>query len=158
MSGRLGDAWRRRDAARELLERYDYAGALREAQRCIELSVKAFLDVLGVNYRLRDRIPHDVSDRIPEAFEKVRHYLEDYEVNTVRGDLAKAAVLLKMLTSIRGYLEYGVNDLAGAHETFDYSFAGLSKELVELVGRCFGTISYLVEKISKSEGKTEGDA
>jgi HEPN domain-containing protein len=43
---RIDDAMERLYAAESRLKQHDYAGAMYEAQRCIELSVKALLDKL----------------------------------------------------------------------------------------------------------------
>jgi len=79
-----------------------------EAQICVYLSIKALLDKLGISPKTRDeRIPHDVSNKVPEAFEKLNQNLQDLkdsEVKSIRGELAKPAVLLMLLTSTREYL------------------------------------------------------
>ena len=146
--GRIEDAKGRLEAAEKLLKEFDYAGAMFEAQRCIELSVKAFLDKLDINYR---KI-HDVSDKIPESFEKLKPYLEDYEVNSARIELARAAVLLKLLVSIRTCLEYGVGNgkqvLASSKEIFDITFGKrLANTFVELVSSSYWRIYNLISKV-----------
>jgi len=146
---RIEDARERLNAAESRLKEFDYAGAIDEAQRCIELSVKAILDKLNINYRTKEgRIPHDVSDKIPDIFERIKPYLKDYEVNSARVELARAAVLLRFLTSIRAYLEFGVSDLAGSKETFDSLFAkNLASIVVELVRSSYWRIHDLISKI-----------
>jgi len=153
---KLEDAYKRLAAAEDRLKHLDYAGTLREAQACIELSVKALLDELGIDYRgKRDRIPHDVSDLVPKAFEELKDRLEDYEYDLIRLDLARAAVLLRMLTSIAGFLEYGVAGrepkevLAGASETFDSSFRELAEAVVRLARISHGRIRDLVMRKTK---------
>lgn len=76
------------------LEHYDYAGAIREARVALELASKAVLDKLDIDYFIeskgRRRFLHDVSDKIPEAFEKLKPYLkEDWEVDQARVSLAR---------------------------------------------------------------------
>lgn len=146
---RIEDASERLYAAESRLREFDYAGAMLEAQRCIEISVKSLLDKLNIEYKMKDgRIPHDVSDKIPKAFEKIKPLLKDWEINNVRIELARSAVLLRFLTSIRGYLEYGVNDLAGSKETFSSIFAEkLAKIIVDLVKTAHWRISNLITKI-----------
>ena len=152
---RIEDARDRLKAAGKLLDEADYAGAMSEAQRCIELSVKALLDKLNINYMKGKRVSHDVSDNIPEAFEKLKPYLEDYEVDIKRKELAQAAVLLRFLTSIRSYLEFGVEHkvgnrkllLASPREVFDFSFGkALANIVVELVKSCHWRIYDLISK------------
>jgi hypothetical protein len=122
-----------------------------EAQRCIELSVKALLDKLDVEYKTKEgRILHDVSDKIPVAFGKIRLYLKDYEVASTRVYLARAAVLLRFLTSIREYLELGVSDLASSKETFNSLFSEtLASTVVELVRSSHWRIHDLISKMRK---------
>jgi hypothetical protein len=117
---------------------------------CLELTIKALLDKLGISYKTKEgRIPHDVSDKIPEAFEKLKQNIKDlkeYEVKSIRVELARSAVLLRLLTSIREYLEYGVNELAGSKEVFDFTFAReLAATIVEQVRN-----SYLINRLEKS--------
>ena len=49
--------------------------------------------------------------------------MKEYEVKSIRVESARSAVLLRLLTSIREYLEYGVNGLAGSKEVFEFTFA-----------------------------------
>lgn len=144
---RLKDAEARLGAAEKMLESGDCAGALREAQRCIELAVKALLEELGVDYKKGGKIPHDVSDRIAEAYDRIKSALDRYEADRARVRLARCAVLLRALTSIRGYLEYGVEDLAGSKEIFDYYFGDLSGEIIEIARRCFWWICDLISEL-----------
>lgn len=124
MSG-IEDARSRIDASEELLKKMDYAGAIREAGACIELSVKALLDTLGIVYTTKQgRIPHDVSDKVPEAFEKLKPFLEDWQIESVKKELARAMVLLRMLTSIRNYVEYPIKQLElETKDVFDHYFS-----------------------------------
>jgi HEPN domain-containing protein len=137
------------------LKEHNYARAMYEAQRCIELSVKALLDKLDVEYKTKEgKIPHDVSDKIPAVFEKIKSYLENYDVEWYRVELARAAVLLRFLTSIREYLEYGVGDLASSTETFNSIFAEkLANTIVELVRDSHWEIYHLISKIENSQEK-----
>ena len=128
---KMEDALARLNAAENCLKTWDYAGALLEAERCLELSAKTLLQSVGVSYAgERGKIPHDVSSKIPETFEKMRPLLDPRTVDYYRIELARAAVLLRMLTSIKQQLEYGVEGLAGIGETFGSVF---SKELAEQV-------------------------
>jgi len=69
--GRIQDAYSRYEIAKSLLDREEYAGAIREAQQCVELSVKAFLDALNIDYMIcrgnRKAIPHDVGEKVSEG-------------------------------------------------------------------------------------------
>lgn len=71
MSG-IEDARKRRNTASDHLKGLYYAGAIREAGKCVELSLKALLDILNVDYTVDRRgkriFLHDVSSKIPEAF------------------------------------------------------------------------------------------
>jgi hypothetical protein len=121
---------------------------------CVELSVKALLDELGISYKTREgRIPYDVSDKVPEAFEKLKQCLQDlkeYEVKSIRVELARSAVLLRLLTSIREYLEYGVNGLAGSKEVFEFTFAEKpAATIVEQVRNSYWRIYDLINRLEK---------
>ena len=52
---KIDDAYDRLSSAQKLVESGDYAGAITEAQMCIELSLKASLNALGVDYTTDDR-------------------------------------------------------------------------------------------------------
>jgi len=147
---KIEDAQGRLNAAENCLKSWDYAGALLEAERCLELSVKILLEKLGISYKSEKRkIPHDVSDKMPAAFEKLRPSLDPHILDYYRAELARAAVLLKLLTSIKQQLEYGVEGLAGIKETFDSTF---SKELTErIVGLTRSAHWRIYDLISKWE-------
>ncbi len=148
---KIEDAQVRLNAAENCLKDWDYAGALLESQRCLELSVKTLLGKVGISYipEKGKKIPHDVSDKIPQAFEKLSPYLDEYNVSYFRKELARAAVLLKLLTSVKQYLEFGVESLAGIKETFDSAF---SRELAErIVGLTHGAHWRIYDLISKYE-------
>jgi hypothetical protein len=155
MNKKIEDARASLSAAEIHLKEHNYARAMYEAQRCIELSVKALLDKLRIEYKMKEgKIPHDVSDKIPVAFEKIKSYLENYEVDWYRVKLARAAVLLRSLTSIREYLEYGIYDLASSTETFNSTFAKrLASIIIELVGASHWKIYHLISKIEKVREK-----
>ena len=151
---RLEDARERLYAAKKLVEECNYAGALSEAQRCIELSVKALLEELGIEYgeikgkKKRVKVPHDVSEFIPDAIKRVEEHLEEFQVI----DLARAAVLLKLLTSIRNYLEYGVEYrnqvLVSSKELFDRFFGEkLVSIVIPFVERSYWTIHNVLLQI-----------
>jgi hypothetical protein len=152
---KIEDARASLSAAEIHLKEHNYARAMYEAQRCIELSVKALLDKLRIEYKMKEgKIPHDVSDKIPGAFENIKPYLKDYEANLIRVKLARAAVLLRFLTSIREYLEYGVDDLASSTETFNSTFAEkIANTIVELVRNSHWEIYHLISKIEKAQEK-----
>ena len=153
MSG-IEDARNRINASGELLKKLDCAGAIREAGACIELSVKALLDILNIEYATKKgRIPHDVSDKIPEAFDKLRPYLEEWEVKNARLKLARAMVLLRLLSSIRSYVEYPIKKLeVETKDVFDYYFSKeLAKTLTSSVRSIYGDINNWMNKIERKK-------
>jgi hypothetical protein len=82
------------------------------------------------------------------AYEKIKPYLNVNEEYLTKVDLAKAAVLLRFLTSIREYLEFGVNGLASAKETFDSPFSKtLVATIIELVRSSHLKLYNLISKI-----------
>lgn len=153
--GRIEDARSRLSVAEGCLRSGDYAGALREAKACIEVSAKALLDILSIDYTIersgRKWIPHDVSNKITEAFEKLEPYLENYEVKNVRADLARVAVLLRLLTSIRDFTDFGVKELkVGIKDIFDSSFSkDLARVLVGLVHSAHWRVYDMIQKIER---------
>jgi len=153
MSG-IEDARNRMNASEELLKKMDYAGAIREGGACIELSVKALLDTLSIEYIPKQgRIPHDVSDKVPEAFEKLKPFLEDWQVEDARKKLARAMVLLKMLASVRSYVEYPIKQLGvEAKDVFDYYFSReLGKSLVDSVVGLHISIRDLIAQVKRKK-------
>jgi hypothetical protein len=65
---------------------------------------------------------------------KIKLYLENYEINLMRVKLVRVAILLRFLTSIREYLEYGVGYLTSSTETFNSTFAEkIANTIVEIV-------------------------
>lgn len=153
------DAWGRLMLADEFLKRYDYAGAIREAQVALELASKALLDKLSIDYYSikregRKRFVHDVSDKIPEAFEKLKPYLkEDLEVDQAQVSLAMIAVLVKLLTSVKSYGEFGIKvgeRKVEAREVFGPNFADMVEALVGLMHVSLSSIEDLMQKLSRA--------
>jgi len=151
---RIEDSRSRINASEERFKNSDYVGAIREAGACIELSVKALLDMLQINYTTKQgRIPHDVSNKVPEAYEKLKPYLEEWEVKNARLTLARAMVLLRLLSSIRSYVEYPIKKLeVEAKDVFDYYFSKeLAKTLTSLVRSTYRNINNWVGKMKRKK-------
>jgi hypothetical protein len=130
---KIEDAEAKLSESEILLEKKHYPGALLSLQQCLELSIKALLDTLDISYIEKGRsIPHDVSNKLPVAFQKIKEILtcSEYEEEKYRKDLARAGFLLTFLTAIRKYLAYGFENLANITEIFDWSFYR-SKEFTE---------------------------
>jgi len=133
---RIKDAYSRYDIAKSLLDKGHYAGAIREAQQCVELSVKALLDTLNIIYIVvghgkKKAIPHDVSEKIPEAFEKIKPLVGKYEFDLQRRYFAQAATLLRLLTAMKDHAAYGIRELqVSAQDIFNFVFA---KELATIL-------------------------
>ena len=114
----------------------DYAGAIAQAQEGVELTVKALLDSLRIEYviqrRERKEFLHDVSSKIPELFLKLEPKLEEYERQNIKRYLAQTAVVLRMLTAAKDYAHFGIPELSfGAGDVFSFYFAeNLAKALV----------------------------
>lgn len=153
------DAWNRLMLAEESLKRNDYAGAIREAQAAIELASKSLLDKLNVDYSQQRKgkkkfYPHDVSDKISEAFEKLRPHLEgDWEIKQTRVSLAMIAVTLKLLTKVGNCGQYGIKIgeyRVKAGEIFSVNFSGMTKGLITLVHISLRVIEGLIQKLSRS--------
>ncbi|MCC6003578.1 MAG: HEPN domain-containing protein [Thermofilum sp.] len=59
--GRIEDAGARLYAAESHLKESDYPGAMLKAQMCMELSIKALLDELGISYKTKEGRYHTMS-------------------------------------------------------------------------------------------------
>jgi len=115
----LDDAWESLTAAEAHLKRFNYSGAVREAQICVELSVKALLDNFGIKYKKM----HDIDDGVfLGVFNKALPHLKDYEIKQFQQCLAKSRVYLKLLASIKDFTKYTFLDVP-AKKLFDRDFA-----------------------------------
>ena len=136
--GKIDDARNRFDTAEQRLKALDYAGAIAQAQEGLELTAKALLDSLEVDYMMRreggkKEFLHDVSSRLPDAFNKLGPKLQEYDRETTRLHLARLATILRMLTAVKDLARFGIPELQlGAGEIFDYYFAeNFAKAIVE---------------------------
>ena len=130
------DAYERLGAAEGNLKRLDYAGAVREAQACVELSVKALFDFLQIKYDPK----HDVPDKVfLEAFKIVAPKLKNYEAATFRNCLATARVYMRMLYCARRFAEFGFLD-ASAGELFGGEFAKVTVNRARKIYFCLSSI------------------
>ena len=106
--GYLKQAGRRLRTAKGALDEDDYAFAIRQSQECVELSLKAALRLVGIDYpKVHDvsLVLERVGDRFPEWFAR--------EV----GFMAKAS---RTLTEYRGPSVYGIEaNLVPPEELFD---------------------------------------
>ena len=155
--GQIEDAYSRYQIAKDLLDNGEYAGAIREAQQCVELSVKALLGALNIDYTKRrgdkkTKIPHDVSEKIPEAFGKVEHLLGK-QLNLQRTYFAQAAVILKLLTGIKDHAAYGITGLqVGAKDIFNFAFAReLATILVSLSYESYLHMFAMIDELRSSK-------
>jgi len=156
MSG-IEDAYNRINAANELIKKLDYAGAIRETGACIELTVKALLGTLEIEYVPKQgKIPHDVSDKVPEAYQKLKPFLENWQAEDAKKKLARAMVLLRMLSSIRSYVEYPIKRLEmEAKDVFDYYFSReLGKCLVDSVRDVHVSIRGFISSVKSKKNKS----
>ena len=150
--GRIDDARKECEIAEKLLRDIDYAGAIHRTQMCAELTAKALLEHLKIDYSIkksdRKKYLHDVSDKIPEVFEKLKPNLETYEVETMRETLARLIILLKLLTSIKDYAQHGIPELQiGGRNIFDLYFSqNLVKSLFKKTKKIHLDISYFLSK------------
>ena len=115
----LDDAWQSLMAAETHLKSLNYSGAVREAQICVELSVKALLD----NFHIKYKKMHDIDDGVfLGVFKKAFPHLKDYEIEQFQQCLAKSRVYLKLLSSIKDFAKYTFLDVP-AKKLFDRDFA-----------------------------------
>ena len=151
LEGRQGDAYKHLQEAKQCLERVNYAKALDEAQTCVELLTKDFLDVLGICYKPK----HDVSEKISEIPQKLEQppFSSIVEARyAFKSHLTWLMILLKSLTAIRSPLTYGENHLKlGAHQIFNFNGLErgklLAKTMVELTEETCENINPILEEI-----------
>lgn len=116
----LDDAWQSLMAAKAHIKSLNYSGAVREAQICVELSIKALLD----NFHIKYKKMHDIDDGVfLGVFKKaLPHLKEDYEIKQFQQCLARSRVHLKLLSSIKDFTKYTFLDVP-AKRLFGKDFA-----------------------------------
>jgi len=136
----LVDAWVSLESARKHLKDFNYAGAVREAQICVELSVKALLD----NFHIEYKKVHDIGDGVfLGVFKEAFPHLKDHEIREFQECLAKSRVYLKLLSSIKDFTKYTFLDLP-AKRLFDKDFA---KIVVGYASETYWCCNQLSDKI-----------
>jgi len=126
-------------AAEERLKALDYAGVVAQVQEGLELTAKALLDSMAIDYTIarpggKKEFLHDVSSRLPEALSKLEPMLEEHEKRSTKLEIARLAAMLRMLTGMKDLARFGIPELKlGAGEIFDYYFAeDLTKALLKV--------------------------
>lgn len=138
----LEDAWVSLQSARKHLNDINYAGAVREAQICVELSIKALLENFNIQYKKE----HDIGDDVFKGvFQKASPHLKDYETKQFQECLAKSRVYLKLLSSIKTFTTYTFLDIP-AKKLFDKEFA---KTMVDYASQTYWCCENLSKKIIK---------
>ena len=136
----LEDAWVSLQSARKHFNDFNYAGAIREAQICVELSIKALLQNFYIEYKKT----HDIGDGVFKGvFQKAFPYLKDYEIKQFQECLAKSRVYLKLLSSIKNFTTYTFLDVP-AKRLFDKDFA---KTMVNYASQTYLCCESLSNKI-----------
>jgi len=136
----LDDAFESLQSARSHLSRFNYAGAIREAQICVELSIKALLENFDIEYKKT----HDIGDGVFEGvFLKAVPLLKDYEIGQFKECLAKSRVYMKLLSSIKNFTTYTFLDIP-AKRLFDKDFA---KTMVNYASQTYHCCNNLSNKI-----------
>ena len=136
----LEDAYASYHSASKHLEGFNYAGAVREAQICVELSIKALLENLDIEYKKE----HDIGDDVFKGvFQKAFPHLKGYEIKQFQECLAKSRVYLKLLSSIKNFTTYTFLDVP-AKNLFDKEFA---KTMVDYAGQAYWCCVMLSKKI-----------
>ena len=136
----LDDAWQSLRAAETHIKSLNYSGAVREAQICVELSVKALLD----NFHIKYKKMHDIDDGVfLGVFKEAFPHLKDHEIKQFQECLAKSRVYLKLLASIKDFTKYTFLDVP-AKRLFDRDFA---KIVVEYARETYWCCKWLSDKI-----------
>lgn len=188
----LEDAQKHLENAKDFLKREkengvkNSAAILLEMQKCLEDAIKVLLDQLDIPYFEKEkpsgkiRIYHDVSEKIPEAFSQIKNLLlrnngegkvygvNKFVIEDYRKSLAKTTILLKLLTSIRNWIDHGVEafnfnekrkiQLATSTEIFNTSypypeFKELAEILINMGEKCYEWINEIISKIEELKGK-----
>lgn len=161
------DAWKKRWRAEESLKKRDWAEAIFHAQECIDLSVKAFLQTLRIEYEPK----HELTDQyfrralnkleskskpelirvsepriVPYTFVD-KKILSEPEVKLARILLAKAKVWMDLLAKIRSYAEGYAPLNVAARDVFDYSFEGFTRSAVEVVSSIQANLENLARRL-----------
>ena len=136
LEGWQADAYRHLREAKRYQQEADYTRALEEARNCLELLSKDLLNTLGIEFKKKKWIPHDVSEKIPDVLEKLKQPPSPYIAaeGTFRRDLAWLMVLSKSLTAIKSFLEYGEPRLQlAAQEIFSFDNLERGRQLAEVI-------------------------
>lgn len=156
LQGRQEDAYRHLQEAKQCLkQKVNYAKVLDEAQTCVELLTKDFLNTLGIPYKST----HDVSDeKISELLQKLKQPPFSTIVEAQHAfkiHLVWLMILLKSLTAIRSFLTYAEAPQQrlglGAQEIFSYDDLErgklLAKTIVDLTEETCEKINPILEEI-----------
>lgn len=136
----LDDAFENLQSARTHLSRLNYAGAIREAQICVELSIKALLDNFSIEYKKT----HDIEDGVfIGVLDKATPHLEGSEIGQFQECLAKSRIYLKLLSSIKNFTTYKFLGVP-AKRMFDGDFA---KIMVDYASQTYWCCKNLSSKI-----------
>ena len=136
----LDDAWVSLQSAKKHLDDFNYAGAVREAQICVELSIKALLE----NFFIKYKKTHDIGDGVfMGVFQKALPHLKGYEIQRFKECLAKSRVYLKLLSSIKNFTTYTFLGVP-AKRLFDKDFA---KTMVDYASQTYWCCKNLSDKI-----------
>ena len=127
-------------SARNHLSGFNYAGAIREAQICVELSVKALLDNFGIEYKKT----HDIEDGVfIGVLDKATPHLKGNEIGQFQECLAKSRVYIKLLSSIKNSTTYKFLGVP-TKRLFDKDFA---KIMVDYASQTYWCCKNLSSKI-----------
>jgi len=133
----LDDAFESLQSAENHLRRLNYAGAIREAQICVELSIKALLRDFGIEYK-KD---HDIGDGVfSGVLDKALPHLKDYEIGQFQKCLAKSRICMKLLSSIKNFTTYTFLGVP-TKELFDKDFAKIMVNYASQTYYCCKNIS-----------------
>jgi len=137
------DAYNKYQAASDMLGRYNYAEAIFLAQQSIELSIKALLTKLNIEFKRK----HDIGDEpFTEASKLLKSVIKDkHKLNYYLKTLAKARILMKLLADLRTYAEYGFIEIP-AKDIFDVDFKPFAEWAIQKVFE----LHFRLKEIAKS--------
>ena len=113
--------------AERYFEESNYSCSIKEAQTCLEQTIKGLSIALGIEYP-RD---HDVSDEIKLIIDSLSRRLQTGELASIQNKMMRAGLLSKMLSKMRLFAIYGDEKLGIAA---DVLFSGdFGKKITEPV-------------------------
>lgn len=146
------DAYDKETLAKERLEKHDYAGAIFNAQLCVEFALKALFDVIKIPYAKEH---HFAEGHFQNAMEKLgKLFNEDWKITQIREKLARSEIWAALLGRIRNYAEGYVTLSIPVNRVFDFSFKELAEAAIKEASSILSywrSINYEIQEARKTQ-------